>query len=154
MAETVSGAQPAKMALAITVALLILFTLVFLGAFVATNVASSTRSPAVVAQQYAPEVAIALGSASAAEGEVLIEAFQCSICHILGDKRVAPRFEGIAERAGNRRAHLGAPQYLFESIVHPGAYLVEGYANAMPGNYADRLSKEEIGHIIVYLLTQ
>jgi len=154
VAKTVSGAQQAKLALAITVALLILVTLVFLGAFVATNAAGSTPSPAVVAQKYATEVSVALGSASAAEGEILIETFQCSICHILGDRRVAPRFEGIADRAGNRRANLPAAQYLFESIVHPGAYLVESYANAMPGNYADRLSNEEIGHIIAYLLTQ
>ena len=65
---------------------------------------------------------------------------------------MAPRFDGIADCAGNRRANLPAAQYLFESIVHPGAYLVESYANAMPGNYADRLSNEEIGHIIAYLL--
>ena len=154
MAETVSGAQQAKMAPAITVALLILVTLVFLGAFVATNAAGSTPSPAVVAQKYATEVSVALGNASAAEGETLIETFQCSICHILGDERVAPRFAGIAERASARRKPLPARQYLYESIVHPGAYLVEGYANAMPGNYADRLSNEEIGHIIAYLLTQ
>ena len=154
MAETCSGAQPNKMALAITVALLILVTLVFLGAFVATNRASITPSPAAVAQEFAPDISIALGSASAAEGEELIEAFQCSICHILGDKRVAPRFTGIAERAEARRPPLSAQQYLYESIVHPGAFLVEGYTNAMPGNYADRLSNEEIGHIIAFLLTQ
>lgn len=142
------------MAVTITIALLVLIATVFAGTFVVASTSKSIAPPAMDARAYATEVAITLAGASAAEGETLIESFQCSVCHILGDERVAPRFEGIAERAKARRPSLTGPQYLYESIAHPGAYLVEGYANAMPANYAQRMSPEEIGHIIAYLLRQ
>ena len=98
-------------------------------------------------------VALALQDASATRGEALIVEYACSVCHIAGGDRVAPPFAGIADRAASRRPHLSAGQYLFESIVQPGDYLVAGYANAMPGNFANRLSQADIGHIIAYLLT-
>ncbi|MCY4145899.1 MAG: cytochrome c [Chloroflexi bacterium] len=98
-------------------------------------------------------VAVALEAASATRGEALIVEYACSVCHITGGGRVAPSFAGIADRAASRRLHMSAGQYLFESIVQPGAYLVAGYANAMPSNFAKRLSQAEIGHIIAYLLT-
>lgn len=154
MAEADSNAERPRMAVAIAIALLILSTLVFAVAFVVASASRPTSFTPNGAQAYGTEIAVALESASAAEGESLIETFQCSVCHILGDERVAPRFAGIAERAGARRAPLPARQYLYESIVHPGAYLVEGYANAMPANYPERLSLKEIGNIIAYLLTQ
>ena len=86
-------------------------------------------------------------------GEALIETYQCSICHIRGAGRVAPSFAGVAERAAKRRPPQSAAQYLYESIVAPGVYLVDGYANAMPANFARRLTQAEIGHIIAYLLS-
>jgi len=86
-------------------------------------------------------------------GEALLETYQCSICHIQGAGRVAPSFVGIGERAARRRPPLSAAQYLYESIVSPGAYLVDGFTNAMPANFARRLTKAEIGHIIAYLLS-
>ena len=101
----------------------------------------------------ATHVALALQDASATRGEALIVEYACSVCHIAGGDRVAPPFAGIADRAASRRPHLSADQYLFESIVQPGDYLVAGYANAMPGNFANRLSQADIGHIIAYLLT-
>ncbi len=101
----------------------------------------------------ATHVALALQDASATRGGALIVEYACSVCHIAGGGRVAPPFAGLADRAASRRPHLSAGQYLFESIVQPGDYLVAGYANAMPGNYAKRLSQAEIGHIIAYLLT-
>ena len=62
-------------------------------------------------------------------------------------------FVGVADRAATRRPPLTAAQYLYESIISPGAYLVEGYANAMPANFAGRLTQAEIGRIIAYLLS-
>ncbi len=154
MAESDSNAQGPRLAVFITIALLFLITALFAAAIVAANAAGSLRPQSVDAEAYATEVAAAIEGASAAEGEALIEAFQCGVCHVLGNERVAPRFEGIAIRAGERRAPLPSPEYLYESIVSPGAYLVEGYANAMPANFAERMSPEQVGQIIAYLLTQ
>lgn len=142
-----------RTAFAFTVALLIIVTVVFAGAFVASSTSKSTNSPAIDAQSYATDVAAALAGASVKEGEALIEAFQCSACHVSGEGRVAPSFTGIAAAAATRRRPLSTAQYLYESIVSPGAYLVDGYANSMPANFADRLTQAEIGHIIAYLLS-
>ena len=141
------------MAVTLSVALLIIVTIVFAVAFVASSTPESTNSPAIDAQSYATDVAAALAGASASVGEALIEAFQCSVCHVSGEGRVAPSFAGIATPAATRRRPLSPAQYLYESIVSPGAYLVEGYANSMPANFADRLTLAQIGHIIAYLLS-
>ncbi len=141
------------MVVMLAVALLITVTIVFAVAFIATSAPESTTSLAINAQSFATEVAAALNGASVSEGKALIEAFQCSICHVTGADRVAPTFVGITGRASTRRPPLTAAQYLYESIVSPGAFLVEGYANAMPGNFADRLTPAEIGHIIAYLFS-
>ena len=141
------------MAVALTIALLIAITIVFAASFVSTSRPESTSSYAIDSQSYATDLAAALEGASASEGETLIEAFQCSACHILGEGRIAPLFSGVAARAATRRPPLSASQYLYESIVSPGAYLVEGYANSMPVNFADRLTQPEIGHIIALLIS-
>ncbi|MCY4073438.1 MAG: c-type cytochrome [Chloroflexi bacterium] len=153
MADNLTMRHRPRLAVTFTIALLILSTIVFAVAFSATSLSESALSPAIDAQSYATEVAAALADALASEGETLIEVFQCSICHVMGEGRVAPSFTGMADRAEARRQPLSAAQYLYESIVSPGAYLVEGYANAMPGNFADRLTQTEIGHIIAYLLS-
>ena len=135
---------------------LALFTLVAL-LFVYTFLAASTSNPDTIATArpgaYAVDAADALTGAQAREGAALLEEYNCVACHVLGDSRIAPRFAAIADRAGARRPAFSAEQYLFESIVDPGAFLVEGYANAMPANYALRLARKEIGHIIAYLMT-
>lgn len=127
---------------------------VFLVAFAVSSRPTDEKAPSVSRTAYATEVAEALDGASAIEAEELLLEHNCNVCHVLGDGRVAPLFAGIAERAAARRPHLSAQGYLYESIVFPGAYLVDGYANAMPGNFAERLSSSEIGHIIAYLLTR
>ena len=152
MADNLLSRQGAGLAVTAAIALLVLVTIVFAAAFVATSTAELAPATAVDAQTYAREVAVVRDGASTSTGEALIEAFQCSVCHVLGANRVAPSFVDIADRATRRRPPMPAAQYLYESIVSPGAYLVEGYANAMPGNFADRLSTAEIGHIIAYLL--
>lgn len=120
--------------------------------FVALLFIASFPEPAPPSPAATP-VAVALEDASAAQGEALVVEYACSVCHITGGGRVAPPFAGLADRAASRRPQLSARQYLLESIVQPGDYLVAGYANAMPGNFANRLSQAEIAHIIAYLLT-
>ena len=42
-------------------------------------------------------------------------------------------------------------QYLVESIVHPTAYTVPGFAQAMPQNFGDRLDIQMLADILAYL---
>src|SRR5881397_1531785 len=44
----------------------------------------------------------------------------CEICHRIG------------QRAGKTKPGMSAKQYILESLLQPGAYVVEGYPNIMP----------------------
>jgi mono/diheme cytochrome c family protein len=57
----------------------------------------------------------------------------CEICHRIGQKGTrAPDLAGIGGRAASRKPGMGAKQYLVESLLQPGAYVVEGYPPIMP----------------------
>lgn len=120
---------------------------------IALSATSSLQGGAVDSASYADELQLALTGADAAKGERLISETDCASCHILGEGRTAPLFDGLASVAGERRSPLSAEQYLYEAIVFPGAHLVDGYADAMPNDYGERFALADIGHMIAYLLT-
>ena len=95
-----------------------------------------------------------LQDADPANGASLIEQYECVACHRLAvANNSAPPFVDVAERAATRRPPLTAAAYIYESIVHPAAFVVAGYNTVMPQNFRDRLSDRELGDIIAYLLT-
>ena len=114
---------------------------------------TSLNGSAVDDASYTVELGTALTGADAAAGERLIAETDCASCHLIGEGRTAPLFDGLASVAGERRSSLSAEQYLYEAIVFPAAHLVDGYANAMPNDYGERFSLADIGHMIAYLLT-
>ncbi len=78
----------------------------------------------------------------------------CSTCHALDDSHiVGPGFEQLAVRAGSRVDGQSAEDYIYESIVNPQAFIVEGYANIMPTTYADVLSQQQLVDLVVFLNT-
>src|SRR5499426_1365492 len=57
----------------------------------------------------------------------------CEICHRIGQKGTrAPDLAGIGARAAKTKPGMNARQYIIESLLEPGAFLVEGYPNIMP----------------------
>ncbi len=57
----------------------------------------------------------------------------CEICHRIGQKGTrAPDLAGVGARAGKVKAGQSAKEYIIESLLQPGAHLVEGYPNIMP----------------------
>jgi mono/diheme cytochrome c family protein len=57
----------------------------------------------------------------------------CEICHRIGQKGTrAPDLAGIGARAGKTKPGMNAKQYIIESLLHPTAYVVEGYPPIMP----------------------
>ena len=57
----------------------------------------------------------------------------CEICHRIGQKGTrAPDLAGVGGRASKTKPGMSAKQYIMESLLQPGAYLVEGYPNIMP----------------------
>jgi mono/diheme cytochrome c family protein len=57
----------------------------------------------------------------------------CEICHRIGQKGTrAPDLAGISARAAKMKPGMSAKQYIIESLVNPGAFVVEGYPPIMP----------------------
>jgi cytochrome c2 len=57
----------------------------------------------------------------------------CEICHRIGQKGTrAPDLAGVGGRAGKTKPGQSAKQYLIESLINPGAFIVEGYPPIMP----------------------
>ncbi len=79
----------------------------------------------------------------------------CATCHatVPDTLIVGPSLAGIASRASTRDANLTARQYIEISILRPDAFLVSGFANAMPADLGKKLTSEELDAVVAYLLT-
>jgi cytochrome c len=152
MTESERNSRQSQKKLILAIVILAGAAFVFLLALL-INATSPSAAATVDGDSYADEVAAALNGADAAIGKKLISETDCAACHLTGQGRAAPLFVGLASAAEKRRPPLSAEQYLYEAIVLPAAHLVDGYANAMPNDYHQRLSSQDIGHMIVYLLT-
>src|SRR5574337_1778260 len=81
----------------------------------------------------------------------------CEVCHAIGRKGTrAPDLAGVGARAATRKPGMSAKAYLLESLLDPGAYLVEGYPNIMPK--VDRppigLNRSELWAVVAFLESQ
>jgi mono/diheme cytochrome c family protein len=151
--------RTSMIAVGVTLALLVIFGVVFVTEFVlATNDAAIQDGEARASsdEDYAGIVQPLLVNADASNGEQLVtDGYECHVCHILGEGQQGPGYSEIAGHAAER-GELSLAAYIYESIVHPNAFVVTGYPNpsSMPRNYGDRLSDAELGDIIAYLLQQ
>jgi len=74
----------------------------------------------------------------------------CAYCHTF-DESEPLRLESIA---GDRIPGLSAEEYLRQSILDPGAYVVEGdWSRQMIGSYRYSLSEEDVDDLIAFLLS-
>lgn len=153
MTENTKPSKKPNGAVVLTIALVIIFVFIFAIAFVVSSISSESVLVTVTEDTYRVEVDSALEGADPIIGEQLITQHICVVCHVSGNGTIAPYFVGIANRAGDRHPPLGAEQYLYESIMYPTSFVVEEYAASMPNNYGDKLTQQEIGHIIAYLMT-
>jgi mono/diheme cytochrome c family protein len=57
----------------------------------------------------------------------------CEICHQIGQKGTrAPDLAGVGARAAKMKPGLSGKQYLVDSLINPGAIIVEGFPPIMP----------------------
>ena len=101
-------------------------------------------------------VAALIPSADVARGEQLTLQNACIGCHNLNPDlpMAGPTWHNVAETAATRVEGESAPAYLYNSIVHPNDYVVDGYApGVMIQTYGDTLSDQDLADIIGYLLT-
>ena len=91
-------------------------------------------------------------------GSVMYQNY-CAACHTLdGSKRIGPSFRGLGgskrqtlDLKGNRHTVTADADYLRQSIIEPGAHIVEGYQNIMPP-MAGLLRESQIDALVNYLL--
>jgi mono/diheme cytochrome c family protein len=145
---------PAVIAMGVLIVLAIVF-ISELGAVSGGGERATTAEATLTADTYAFEVASLLETGDAAAGEALITRYGCVACHAGAgaENKLAPAFEEIGIRAETRRPPLSAAAYIYESIVHPTAFEIEGYSGNMPVIYDSLIPDEDLGSIIIYLLT-
>lgn len=137
----------------VVVGLFAVFGVIFLVEFI--NLSRGDGSAQVLTPDtYMDIVAPLLAGADPANGPALIQRHGCAACHEGNSAgRLAPGYADLAERAGERRPPLTAAAYIYESIIYPGAYTVEGYQNNMPRLYESQIPPDELRDIIAYLLS-
>lgn len=93
---------------------------------------------------------------SAELGEALYTRYACNSCHSLDGSRVlGPSFANVYGSERNFEdgsSQVADEDYLYESIVEPGAHVVEGYPNVMqPYDY---LSESELQSLVEFIKEQ
>ena len=85
-----------------------------------------------------------------------VQAPGCILCHSLqqGIIVAGPSLYAIGERANQIKPNMNAQQYIYESIIDPAAYVVEGYRHdLMYPHYANDLEAEEIKALVDFLIS-
>lgn len=107
---------------------------------------------AAVAASCAPE---APAGDPVARGRQVYGEQSCATCHEPGLlnlwRPVGPPLDHIGSVAEGRRAGVPAGEYIRQSIVDPGAFVVPGYPDSMPRGLADRMSKVDLDALVAYL---
>jgi cytochrome c551/c552 len=99
----------------------------------------------------------ALPAGNAESGEQVLASNACHACHSLeaGVRLVGPSLAGIGTTAATRKQGYPAELYLYESLVYPEAFAVEGYPSGlMPAEVVKQLSQQQLADLIAFLMTQ
>jgi mono/diheme cytochrome c family protein len=94
--------------------------------------------------------------ADPATGEQLAVSTGCTACHSLqpGVIQAGPSWYNMGNVAVTRVEGESPALYLYNSIIHPNDYVVEGFISGiMPQIYDGLLTDEQLAHIVAYLLT-
>ncbi len=95
------------------------------------------------------------GLAQAKTGEQIFTAAGCAGCHQFAPAgstgTIGPSLDDLASAAGDREPGKSAEEYVRESLTDPGAFLAEGFGDAMP-SFEGRLTDEQIDALVEYLL--
>lgn len=124
--------------------------------------ATATPIPPTTAPTAIPTAVQAAVSGDAEAGRVLFNEIQvqagyaCATCHYVDQETmlIGPGLLNLAARAETRVAGVTGDEYLHQSIVEPGAFVVQGYPDLlMPRVYGDIFTPEQINNLVAYLKT-
>ncbi|MFC1996501.1 cytochrome c oxidase subunit II [Chloroflexota bacterium] len=90
-----------------------------------------------------------------ARGQKVFEQYGCKACHSLdGSTLVGPSLLGAFGRSvmlEDGVTVIADETYMYDSIVDPNKQIVDGYPPAMPQNFADQLSDDQISDLIEFM---
>jgi mono/diheme cytochrome c family protein len=90
-----------------------------------------------------------------ARGRQLYRSLGCANCHepTLIGQRLGPPLEHIGTVAAGRRPGVSPDEYVRQSIVDPGVFVVPGYQDSMPRDLGRDLSPTDLDALVAYLLS-
>ena len=93
------------------------------------------------------------GHANAGSG--VFEKYGCGACHLVTSLpaargNVGPALDGLAQRAAQRVSDMDAADYIRQSVMDPGAYVVKGYLKLMP-SLRPAMNEQEFNDLIAWL---
>lgn len=101
-----------------------------------------------------PKTAAGLPAGNAARGKTLFATNACSSCHAIAKDQtlVGPSLYGIWNTAATREPGVAAKDYVFESILTPNKFVVNGFAQGlMPASFAQSLTTQQLADLIAYM---
>jgi mono/diheme cytochrome c family protein len=110
--------------------------------------------PALMVKGNIAEFLGTLPAGNADAGKQLFTTKACVGCHSLekGKRLVGPTFYGLQTVAGTRKSGQPAREYIYESIVAPNEYVVDGYQSGqMPLSFSQQLSPQEMANILAWI---
>jgi hypothetical protein len=117
-----------------------------------TVAAPAPQSPAELEAALA-----ALPAGDASQGQTEFNSQPCFSCHSLQPDQtlVGPSLAGVGARAASRKPGYSPELYLYESLTHPDAYVVEGFQpGLMPATFGQSLTPQQQADLIAFLLSQ
>lgn len=149
--------KPAKLGVPVVLALLLVIAVlaVFVFGILLPQMHAEPQVESTVvagADSYRERLDALLAIAQPENAEAALVKYTCTACH-RAPSTIGPAFDGVAERAATRRPPMPADAYIYESIIHPSVYVVEGYQDVMLRDIGDRISDQELADILAYLLT-
>lgn len=145
--------KPSALPIYLALGFLLVFGFVFIIEFLdLSDVSGGIPDDDLTADSYMDQVTPLLVDADPVRGAELATLYGCNGCHGDDSQVYAPRHSALSEVIADRRPPLQPAAYIYESILYPGAFVVEGYQNNMPRIYAGQIPPEDLGDIIAYLL--